>query len=192
MGKLITSTSPPSGGSLTPNNPGIWLPWGVANTPIAEGTSIIGVANQQQFWKFVPGYNIQVGHVTFGVNIGVASTFAGFAIYSGDLTQKLTSADGISCNVPNGTMVRAAASSIITLQQNIAYWLGIVATDATTLSFFDFLEGGAGFQMRNKGAIREGRDTVDATAGGVTLAGPVNPANITNTQLRIILNYWDL
>lgn len=179
-----------SSGGPTPNNPGIWLPWGTENILIAEAANPIGVANQQQFWQFVPSYNIQVGHCVFNVTTPLAASKTGVAIYSGDLTTKLTAADATDCTA--GGVKRPALSSIITLLQNTAYWLGFVVTDATTLALTNALGSSVDSSIKNAASIHEGRDTVDVTAGGVTLAAPVNIANITSVQLRVPFLWFEL
>jgi hypothetical protein len=184
--------SQPGGSSITPtrNNPGIFLPWGTENIGVAEAATAIGVANQQQFWQFVPSYNVQIGHVVFNVSTPLAASKCGIAIYSGDLTTKLTAADATDCTA--GGVKSPALSSIITLLQNTAYWLGFVVTDATTLIITNFLGTTVDSNLKNRTSPHDGRDTVDATAGGVTLAAPVNIANITNLQLRVPLLWFEL
>jgi hypothetical protein len=180
MGRIIESTSPSGATSPAANNPGIYLPWG--NIQFGNGPTIQGIANQEQFIEFIAPATITLGHLTFLVGTPLAGSFFGAAIYSGDGLSKLTAADGVSCAVVASTAVTAALSAQITLQQSVSYWLGWTATDGTTLTIDNILVPANTSTIGNKDKTRWGRNTVNATAGGVTLA---TVSNLTAVQLRI-------
>lgn len=190
MGKRIQFTSPSSGAaSPVSNNPGILLPWGTQQISAASGNTIQGAVNQQQQLHFVSPITIALGHVTFFIGTPNAAGLFGVSLYSGDGLTKLSAADGVSLNVAANSAVRAALSAGITLQANIDYWLGWTCNDGTTATFSNYLDVAARIGLYNTGGVlRYGRNTTDATAGGVTLS---SIRNTVSTQLRIVDLFFD-
>jgi hypothetical protein len=185
MRRTIDASSPPSSPVL--NNAGVWLPFGTTSLQLVDANTIQGAPNQEQFYQFVQPYTITIGHVTFAIGTGLAGSLFGVALYSGDGTQKLTAADGVSTATAGNK--RPALSSVITLIADATYWIGWTGTDNVTVTILNFLESTFQASIRNQSVTRSGRSTT-ATAGGVTLATVNNV--IAGVQLRIPEFYFDL
>ena len=184
---LLGSTPPAANNAPLSNNPGLWLPWGQSLIYPASGVTIQGVVNNQQQVQFVCPYTINIGHVSITIGAGLAGSLAGIALYSGDGSTKLTAADGFSTAVA-GTL-RIALSQAIQLVAATPYWIGWTATDATTVTWLNYLDvAQRATAMNGGGIIRYGRNTTNATANGVTLS---KIQNVTTVQLRILDMWFD-
>ena len=153
----------------------------------APGSTAVGTANVQEEIYFVCDEDFTINNVAIFLTTGVGSGLMDIAIYNATGTTKLTSTGAFSIGTAfNGTAVKTALSSSITLRKKTGYWIAWTL-NTNSVSIDNTLMSGSFQAMYNATVVRSGSSGT-ATSGGVTNA---TIGTVASVLLRIPTMYFD-
>jgi hypothetical protein len=184
----VTGILPPANGGITSittaDQGGFWGAWvGYEVGNIAGGT-IISANNQVRVWQFVLPFRCVVGHITFRLTTGIASSLTDIGIYSADGNTKLVSTGAIDTS--GAAADKTTPVGPVTLNPGV-YYFAWTSNDAT-VQLYRHGSDTTQIPLMNTGTAKRIGTAANSSSSGVL---PSSLGTITAANVNFPMAYFE-